>query len=127
MPELVVENIHLKYGAVEVLKGASFAVEKGRIAALLGPSGSGKTTLLRTVAGLERAYKSPPPRGADRNAEQALPHPCIRPVAPTQGRGSEPDIGHAAIDPARVALTRARGWDGLPVASDPGLGGRGDD
>lgn len=57
MPELVVENIHLKYGAVEVLKGASFSVEKGRIAALLGPSGSGKTTLLRTVAGLERAYK----------------------------------------------------------------------
>lgn len=57
MPELVVENIHLKYGAVEVLKGASFAVEKGRIAALLGPSGSGKTTLLRTVAGLERAYR----------------------------------------------------------------------
>ncbi|MGN7868614.1 Sulfate/thiosulfate import ATP-binding protein CysA [Paracoccus haematequi] len=57
MPELIVENIHLKYGAVEVLKGASFAVEKGRIAALLGPSGSGKTTLLRTVAGLERAYR----------------------------------------------------------------------
>lgn len=55
MPELIVENIHLKYGAVEVLKGASFSVEKGKIAALLGPSGSGKTTLLRTVAGLERA------------------------------------------------------------------------
>jgi len=55
MPELIVEDIHLKYGAVEVLKGASFSVEKGQIAALLGPSGSGKTTLLRSVAGLERA------------------------------------------------------------------------
>ena len=57
MPELIVDNIHLKYGAVEVLKGASFSIEKGQIAALLGPSGSGKTTLLRTVAGLERAYR----------------------------------------------------------------------
>jgi iron(III) transport system ATP-binding protein len=57
MPELVVHDIHLKYGAVEVLKGASFNVEKGGIAALLGPSGSGKTTLLRTVAGLERAFQ----------------------------------------------------------------------
>jgi iron(III) transport system ATP-binding protein len=57
MPELIVEDIHLKYGSVEVLNGASFTVEKGQIAALLGPSGSGKTTLLRSVAGLERAFR----------------------------------------------------------------------
>lgn len=57
MPELIVENIHLRYGAVPVLKGASFQVERGEIAALLGSSGSGKTTLLRTIAGLERAYQ----------------------------------------------------------------------
>lgn len=57
MPELIVEDIHVRYGTVDVLRGAAFSVEKGRIAALLGPSGSGKTTLLRTVAGLERAYK----------------------------------------------------------------------
>jgi iron(III) transport system ATP-binding protein len=55
MPELVVEDLRLRYGAVEVLKGAGFSVERGRIAALLGPSGSGKTTLLRAIAGLERA------------------------------------------------------------------------
>lgn len=57
MPELVVENIHLRYGVVDILKGASFNVERGKVAALLGPSGSGKTTLLRAVAGLERAYE----------------------------------------------------------------------
>jgi iron(III) transport system ATP-binding protein len=55
MPELVVEDVRLRYGAVEILKGASFSVERGEIAALLGPSGSGKTTLLRAIAGLERA------------------------------------------------------------------------
>jgi len=57
MPELLVENIYLRYGTVPVLRGASFNVERGEIAALLGSSGSGKTTLLRTIAGLERAYQ----------------------------------------------------------------------
>lgn len=57
MPELIVDNIYLRYGTVAVLKGASFKVERGEIAALLGSSGSGKTTLLRTLAGLERAYR----------------------------------------------------------------------
>lgn len=57
MPELIVNDIHLHYGAVPVLKGASFEVRRGEIAALLGPSGSGKTTLLRAVAGLERASR----------------------------------------------------------------------
>lgn len=55
MPELIVNDVHLRYGAFPVLKGASFQVERGEIAALLGSSGSGKTTLLRAIAGLERA------------------------------------------------------------------------
>ncbi|WP_297323157.1 ABC transporter ATP-binding protein [uncultured Bartonella sp.] len=55
MSELIVDNIYLRYGAVPVLKGASFQVNRCEITALLGSSGSGKTTLLRTIAGLERA------------------------------------------------------------------------
>lgn len=51
--DLMVQNIEKKLGNVQILKGASFNAEKGKIVALLGASGSGKTTLLRCIAGLE--------------------------------------------------------------------------
>ncbi len=56
MTDIVVDNIRLRYGPVEVLKGVSFTAEPGRILALLGASGSGKTTLLRAIAGLEEPH-----------------------------------------------------------------------
>lgn len=40
---------------IEVLKGASFALNPGEITGLIGPSGSGKSTLLQIVGLLERA------------------------------------------------------------------------
>jgi len=53
MPELTVENLHLRYGDNEILKGVAMTLSRGEVVSLLGPSGSGKTTLLRAVAGLE--------------------------------------------------------------------------
>lgn len=38
---------------VAVLKGVSFEIKRGEIAAVVGPSGCGKTTLLRLLSGLE--------------------------------------------------------------------------
>ena len=42
-----------QFGAVEVIRDLSLAVEAGEFCALLGPSGCGKSTLLRMIAGLE--------------------------------------------------------------------------
>ncbi|MGQ8632296.1 amino acid ABC transporter ATP-binding protein [Agrobacterium sp. DKPNP3] len=54
MPEVIVENVHKSFGALEVLKGASLSVGRGEVFALIGRSGSGKSTLLRCMNGLEK-------------------------------------------------------------------------
>ncbi|PDT79771.1 amino acid ABC transporter ATP-binding protein [Sinorhizobium sp. BJ1] len=54
MPEVVVENVHKSFGALEVLKGVSLTVGRGEVFALIGRSGSGKSTLLRCMNGLEK-------------------------------------------------------------------------
>jgi polar amino acid transport system ATP-binding protein len=52
------ENIHKRFGELEVLKGVNLNVAKGEVVCILGPSGSGKSTLLRCVNLLE-----PPEQG----------------------------------------------------------------
>src|SRR5712691_2688228 len=53
MADLVVNDLALRYGDNEILKGVALTVLPGTVVALLGPSGSGKTSLLRSIAGLE--------------------------------------------------------------------------
>jgi len=45
-------DVHKSFGAAEVLRGISLAVDKGQAVCIIGPSGSGKSTLLRCINGL---------------------------------------------------------------------------
>ena len=49
-----VEDVHKRFGRLEVLRGVSLRVAKGEVLVLIGPSGSGKTTLLRCINHLEK-------------------------------------------------------------------------
>ena len=52
MSLLEVDELEAGYGDVIVLRGLSFAVEEGQVAAILGPNGAGKTTTLRALSGV---------------------------------------------------------------------------
>jgi ABC-type polar amino acid transport system ATPase subunit len=50
---LTIENLRLRRGAREVLRGVTLSVARGELVALMGLSGGGKTTVLRAVTALE--------------------------------------------------------------------------
>jgi branched-chain amino acid transport system ATP-binding protein len=49
---LSINEIHVAYGPIEVLKGVSLDVAEGSIVSLIGANGAGKTTTLNTISGL---------------------------------------------------------------------------
>jgi branched-chain amino acid transport system ATP-binding protein len=53
---LEVSDLEAGYGPVTVLRGISFTVEEGQVAAILGPNGAGKTTTLRALSGMVRRH-----------------------------------------------------------------------
>ena len=48
-----IQDVHKRFGKLEVLKGVTFDVQQGEVIVILGPSGSGKSTLLRLIAHLD--------------------------------------------------------------------------
>jgi len=49
---LKVENLKVRYGMIEAIKGISFDVNEGEIVTLIGANGAGKTTIMHTISGL---------------------------------------------------------------------------
>jgi polar amino acid transport system ATP-binding protein len=52
-PVVKLEDVHKRFGKLEVLRGIDMEVERGGVVCVIGPSGSGKSTLLRCINLLE--------------------------------------------------------------------------
>src|SRR5262249_28947595 len=86
MTELVLDDIRLRAGEREILKGVTLTVPPKTAVALVGPPGSGKSALLRAVTGLIE-----PQAGAIRIGARTVFDAAAGVVVPTQRRG----IGYA--------------------------------
>ncbi|MDH4617060.1 amino acid ABC transporter ATP-binding protein [Brevibacillus sp. AY1] len=51
---ILVRDLYKQFHSLQVLKGLSLSVPKGKVVVIIGPSGSGKTTLLRCLNALEQ-------------------------------------------------------------------------
>jgi branched-chain amino acid transport system ATP-binding protein len=51
---LHIKNLQAGYGKVQVLKGISLDIPKGKVVTLIGSNGAGKTTTMRAISGMIR-------------------------------------------------------------------------
>jgi polar amino acid transport system ATP-binding protein len=54
VPMVRAEGVRKNFGALQVLKGITLAVQPGEVLCIVGPSGSGKSTFLRCINHLEQ-------------------------------------------------------------------------
>jgi branched-chain amino acid transport system ATP-binding protein len=52
MALLQINDLVVRYGEIEALRGVSLAVDQGQVVTLLGANGAGKSTTLRSISGL---------------------------------------------------------------------------
>ena len=52
---LEIADLHVSYGQVDAVRGASLTLSKGQIISVIGPNGAGKTTLLAAAMGLMKS------------------------------------------------------------------------
>ncbi len=56
-PLLVIDDLHVSYGAIAAVKGISLKVYPGEIVSLIGGNGAGKSTTMRSISGLLKSKK----------------------------------------------------------------------
>lgn len=128
MSLLEVENLVVRYGAIEALRGISLSVNEGEIVGLIGVNGAGKSTTMLSIMGVVR-----PVRGKitfDGRSLVGLPPETIirQGIAPVmEGRRVFPSLtveenlrlGAATIrDHATVEQDLARWYEFFPILGE---------
>ncbi len=54
MSLLEVQNVSIRFGGVDAVRGVSLAVEEQQLLGFIGPNGAGKTTMMRIIMGMVR-------------------------------------------------------------------------
>jgi len=75
---LMLENVHVRYGAIAALRGVSLRVNQGEMVGLIGVNGAGKTTTLMTIAGVLNPRRGPSPLRASPSSASRLRRLCAR-------------------------------------------------
>src|SRR5207248_3396518 len=75
-PLLEVQELRVRYGAVEAVHGLSFAASSGEVTALIGANGAGKSSTLAAISGLVPA--SGRGRFGGREIRGTPPHAIVR-------------------------------------------------
>jgi branched-chain amino acid transport system ATP-binding protein len=57
MSLLSVSDLHVRYGAIEALRGISLDVNEGEIVGLIGANGAGKSTTMLSIMGVVRPHR----------------------------------------------------------------------
>jgi peptide/nickel transport system ATP-binding protein len=123
-----VENLRVRFGETEAVKGVSFSVPEGSSFGIVGESGSGKSTVLRALSGLNDDWtghmaingrKLAPNRGRDffRRVQMVFqdPYGSLHPRQTVDRALSEPLLVHGIGD-AETRIVRALGEVALPPA-----------
>src|SRR4051812_30514136 len=76
-PILSIDNLFVRYGAIEALHGISLTVQPTQIVTLIGANGAGKSSLLRAISNLIPTHKgtitySPPPQSKIENQKSKI-------------------------------------------------------